>query len=585
MLKLHEIVITNFKSYTGTTEFKFPDKAGLYFFGGENSVNKTGSNGAGKSTFLDAIVWCLYGRTARGLKANDVLSWGPKPPQCSVSLTLTVGSDCFVVKRTQHPNSLTIGEKLVDQEELEKHIRLNFTAFMYSILKSQFGESFFSLNPAAKLTLFSDILNLDLWLMKSTEAKNEAGNIEDQIVSLKATVKIRQAQKESMEETATQFREFSKGFAADKALKIANLKIRIQKAKDDYKDVDVTEAIRFTEAKINKLDERIDVGLRKINSLIAEKSGFQGQLKEIGGTKAGEICPTCQQEVHETHARAQLMKYGIYNQNIEICDEEIEQHKKGIVKTKTAMGQLNEQLDSYYKEESKKESLKAQIKRLRDDLQKEQDIVNPWKDAISGRQVKIDSLSKVIAIEKAAVLRMQAQFEAVNYWAKGFKKLRLYIIEQTFRVLELEVNNSLAQLGLPDWEITFDIERENKSGGTTKGFLVFVKGPKNKTPVRWESWSGGETQRLQLAGDLGLSNLIMTTLGLTNSIEFFDEPSTHLSQEGMLDLAGLLQDRALTEDKAIWIVDHTTITNFGDFKGTITVRKDKHGSQISYDGG
>jgi DNA repair exonuclease SbcCD ATPase subunit len=135
---------------------------------------------------------------------------------------------------------------------------------------------------------------------------------------------------------------------------------------------------------------------------------------------------------------------------------------------------------------------------------------------------------------------------------------------------------------MPTWQVTFDIERENKSGGVTKGFTTFVKSPGITEQVRWENWSGGETQRLQLAGDLGLANLIMQQLGLTNTIEFWDEPSTHLSPEGLADLATLLNERALSEGKRIWIVDHTAMTNFGDFKGVITARKINNVSNLDY---
>src|SRR5258707_2034718 len=109
-----------------------------------------------------------------------------------------------------------------------------------------------------------------------------------------------------------------------------------------------------------------------------------------------------------------------------------------------------------------------------------------------------------------------------------------------------------------DWQISFDVERESKSGGITKGFVVFVKSPANTEPVRWENWSGGETQRLQLAAALGLANLIMQQNGLDNTIEFYDEPSTHLSAEGMIGLADMLHERAISEQKRIWIVDHTS---------------------------
>ncbi len=68
-----------------------------------------------------------------------------------------------------------------------------------------------------------------------------------------------------------------------------------------------------------------------------------------------------------------------------------------------------------------------------------------------------------------------------------------------------------------------------------------------------------------------------------NTIEIYDEPSTHLSPEGMLDLANMLYERAISENKRIWIVDHAAITNFGEFEGTITAMKDQNGSTITID--
>jgi translation initiation factor RLI1 len=72
----------------------------------------------------------------------------------------------------------------------------------------------------------------------------------------------------------------------------------------------------------------------------------------------------------------------------------------------------------------------------------------------------------------------------------------------------------------------------------------------------------------------------MLRAGLTSGVEFFDEPSRHLSTEGQLDLAETLMQRALTDKKAIWLVDHNLI-DFG-FTGTLTVVKTAAGSQLSY---
>ena len=133
MLDLHSIHLNNFRTYYGAHTFEFPIKDGLYFLTGINNV-ALGSNGAGKSTFLDAITWVLFGHTTRGLKANEVISWGAT--NCQVKLELTVGKNRYTIVRTQKPNNLILNDKPVDQEELQKHIRLNFDSFMYSVLNA-----------------------------------------------------------------------------------------------------------------------------------------------------------------------------------------------------------------------------------------------------------------------------------------------------------------------------------------------------------------------------------------------------------------------------------------------------------------
>src|SRR5882724_12921083 len=188
MFKFNSIILDNFRSYVGIHEFKFPQTVGLYYFTGKNlSEPSLGANGSGKSTFLDAITWCLYGLTTRKLKASEVLPWD-SDTGCSVTLELTVGQQQLQIKRTQKPNSLLLNDKPVDQTELETYIRLNFDSFLYSVINAQFGQSFFSLTPSAKLTLFSDIMGLDFWLQKSEAAGYKAVGLNFQADQIKESI-------------------------------------------------------------------------------------------------------------------------------------------------------------------------------------------------------------------------------------------------------------------------------------------------------------------------------------------------------------------------------------------------------------
>ena len=54
MVHFDYIKISHFRSYINT-EIEFDKQTGVYIINGDN--------GAGKSTFLNAINWCLYGDT------------------------------------------------------------------------------------------------------------------------------------------------------------------------------------------------------------------------------------------------------------------------------------------------------------------------------------------------------------------------------------------------------------------------------------------------------------------------------------------------------------------------------------------
>jgi DNA repair exonuclease SbcCD ATPase subunit len=97
--------------------------------------------------------------------------------------------------------------------------------------------------------------------------------------------------------------------------------------------------------------------------------------------------------------------------------------------------------------------------------------------------------------------------------------------------------------------------------------------------VPWAAWSGGEGQRLRLAASAGLSSLILNRRNVNPEFEFYDEPSKHLSEEGLMDLANYLSNRAQTLGKQIWLVDHN-IPNFSGISGSIKIVKDDKGSRI-----
>jgi DNA repair exonuclease SbcCD ATPase subunit len=134
-------------------------------------------------------------------------------------------------------------------------------------------------------------------------------------------------------------------------------------------------------------------------------------------------------------------------------------------------------------------------------------------------------------------------------------------------------------LGLIEWELGFQVDRETAKGTLQRGFNVAVLSPHNTKAVPWEAWSGGEGQRLRLAANMGLADLIRSRTGTTLNLEVWDEPTQGLSPRGVADLLESLAQRARNEGRQIWIVDHRSY-DFGGFAGTATIVKSQSGSRI-----
>jgi DNA repair exonuclease SbcCD ATPase subunit len=518
MFNISKIELENFRSFSGPHTFEFPTEPGLYAITGKNLENpRLGPNGVGKSTLLEAVFWAFYGRTSRGLKAGDVVSWGAK--SCSVDVHVLIGNTDLTITRTQSPNSLRLNNQPVDQETLQKALHIGPEAFTYAVMIPQFGDAFFDLAPGDKLTLFSQIMELDYWLDKSKEAADLANEILKTRTEYENKIARNKGQLETIDGDIENLRAKNKTFSDAEAQRIKRLKQEVTEAQANVTEAD--EAMTFT----NKALKNLAVKLEQA---------------ERGAKK----CPTCGQPVANKELNALLTNQSDFERQLRKLERDKDAAQGEIRTIKTAMAPRE----------------------------------NPYADQITEKLQAKNLATKAIVGLKTEIDTLNEDHTAISYWVTGFKRVRLFIVEETLRQLELEINNSLASLGLLDWHIELDVERENKSGGITKGFTVLVHAPGAPGPVKFESYSGGETQRLRLAGDLGMANLIMERAGLSNTIECFDEPSRHLSQEGMLDLAETLHQRAIDQKKRCIIIEHNLLDY--PYTGAITIVKDANGSRI-----
>lgn len=610
MFALQKLEMENFKSYAGKHAFEFPNDPGLYNLTGQNLKFKTlGANGTGKSSLLDAVCWCLYGRTARGVRAGNVLTRQARGV-AAVALTLTVGQLAGVVRRTHGPNSLTLATggkpKAVSQAELEAFIRLSFDEFIYSVIRPQGVESFFDLGATDKLNLFSKIMKLDYWLERSEEAKAFVGELKVESTDLTAKIRLSEGVIEQASSDIEALTVKQQEFEAEQSKRAEQLRQRRQAYKKDLSDTEKQiksnqQALQGLEIRLTKAESRAKASEEAADQARSDRQRLmtaealataaverlQGEFEALQTLKGA--CPTCKQPIsqqsHKKHMNQAWNSLRVAQDALSAAKVENSSAGEALAKAKIQLSRCLDDMQGIKKNigDFRRELDRAEAKaaHIRDELnkiapEKEQ---APFASMIEDKKRLILAEKKKIKVNKLKREETDSLCEATAYWVDGFKRVRLFIVEDTLRQLEIEINNNLTSLGLTEWQVKLDVERETKSGGITKGFSVFIFVPGNDDPVQYETYSGGETQRLRLAGDMGLANLILAQAGLVSAIEFWDEASSHLSQEGQRDLAETLDERSERLNKAIFMVDHNNL-DYGGFRGTYTTVMTDEGSSI-----
>jgi DNA repair exonuclease SbcCD ATPase subunit len=601
------ISLMGFKCFYKQTRFDFPQKPGLYLISGRNEMQpELEGNGCGKSTlFTDALTWVLFGKTPRLLKAGDVINW--EATTSSVDFIFTHNDEFVRVLRTQTPNSLSWAKgseplQTVSQDQLTDYLDIDFDSFVSSVVFSQFTSMFFDLSPADKSSLLSNILNLDVWDVASDRAKSKSQQIQVGINGTKQEISHLEGQifalqqmnfDEKIDEWNSQQLNFKATLTAQETELTKQLHVIaaegavLQKDCNEFKEslasvveikTEIAQSIALLDRELQQHNWTLSGLMSKIDLAKKELSKFE---------KVSGQCPYCLQAVDEAHLKKEMQRIQQTIKKILTESSAI----KGVIQAveegkRHSMDDLSETLSAEreFREDSdavekKLSSLKVSAMGFKRDLNT---VTSRLKELESARNPYLHEeqqmLEKIAAFTgttkqlKDSLSALEQDELNTTYWVKGFRDVRLMLISDVLTQLELEVNNHLFSLGLQDWKVNFAVDGLTKGGKIKKGFTVTITTPQITDPVPWAAWSGGETQRLRLAGALGMTDLILSKNKFDSNIEVFDEPSQYLSSQGITSLIQVLQDRARALNKMIFLIDHRYLDSQA-FDGSFTVVK------------
>ena len=252
----------------------------------------TGPMASGKSALIDAMVWCLYGRTARyGADSKGVISTGEQT--CEVALDFTLGLRWFrAVRRTGKITDSGLSEREGEEwiqdvsgsarltNRIEELLGLDFDSFTKTVILPQgrYAE-FLTSEPKKRRELLAKILELGVYSRVADQAKLVADREKTRAETLRET--LTQYAGLSQEHIALQKEELSK--LSQRIEQVAQQEERLRSAAQHVDHIAGLRS-RMTElqTEVQARTQEKELAQKKADEATVQVAGLTGELAKIG---------------------------------------------------------------------------------------------------------------------------------------------------------------------------------------------------------------------------------------------------------------------------------------------------------------
>jgi len=531
-----------------------------------------GTNGAGKSTVLDALTFSLFGKSFRKITKPQLINT-VNEKDCRVEVEFSISSVNWKVVRGIKPNIFEIrknGKVLdqhasaVDQQKwLEQNvIKMNHKSFsQIIILGSSTFVPFMQLSVANRREVIEDLLDIRIFSSMNMLIK-------DKIRGIRSEIKTLELKKESLNDKVIMQKNFIEELESRGNKQIKNNKEKITlllQESDSYRIHNETfernlkelvsdqEKLSGSKEKLSKLSNLKGKVSQKVSTITKEHKFFD----------QNSVCPTCTQDI----------------------DEDFRINKIADVQNKAKELQSGyKELEEAIKEEEQREhqfiTLSKEITQLTHDISKNNTQISGCQKQIRGLESEVQTITDQIANrniehEKLETFRkdlsntfesLASKKDTIQYYDFSYSLLKdsgvkSKIIKKYLPLINQQVNRYLQMM---DFYINFTLDEE---------FNETVKSPIHED-FSYTSFSEGEKMRIDLSllftwrEVAKMKNSVNTNLLIMD--EVFDSSLDGFGTDEFLKII-----RYVIKDANIFVISHKTgmedrfenVIKFDKFKG------------------
>jgi len=534
-----------------------------------------GENGAGKSTFLDAITFGLFGKPFRSINKPQLIN-SINDKECVVEVEFNTLSKKYKVIRGIKPNVFEIycdGDLLNQdakakdyQDHLEKLIlKMNYKSFtQIVILGSTNFIPFMQLSAADRRSVIEDLLDIQIFSAMNLVVKNklnayktEAGQLKIQIDATKGKIELHKKHLEELKKNSKEIIDAKKKEFEENSKTLQQLQIELEEKEKQIDDlIFSTSDEEFTNKRFNKL-----------NNLEAKIEGnIQKLEKDILFYSVNSTCPTCDQTINNKEEKVHTcnIKIGELSEGLNKLKEESDAVLQRINTIKTTQKELKSLEQDLVRITTHRKQVRSYIAKIQEEIDI---IVN--KPAMSN-EFKAQSKELLNALQEFNDKRKTVSEQTQNYdiVAQLLKDggIKSKIIKQYVPIINKLVNKYLAAM---NFFVNFNLDEEFKESIKSR----------HRDDFSYENFSEGEKKRIDLAllftwrAVAKLKNSANTNLLIFD--EVFDGSLDSNGTEEFLKLINMFSDGT-----NIFVISHKGDVLIDKFKHTIKFAKIKNFSQV-----
>ena len=535
-----------------------------------------GTNGAGKSTILDALTFSLFGKPFRKINKPSLVN-SINEKDCLVEVEFTIGKQEYKVVRGIKPNVFEIycngnlqnqESTLVEQQKnFENNVlKMNYKSFtQIVVLGSSTFVPFMRLPVAQRRDIIEDILDIQVFSTMNVLLKDKVRENNEEIKTIDYEIHLLEEKIDLQKKYMLELEKKTKEEITRKENKISEL----LENENEYHN----EVARLTSEVQKHSEEMQEVSnstskLKKLNTFLFKiHSKLKTCQQEHDFFEKNHVCPTCTQDLDEDFRQSKIsegasklnkMNTGVEDLLLEIEKEEERQHKftklsDTVMKLNASIGQSNFQITS--------------IKKIISDIEgeiEELESINPDKKA---EFVKLEGLveNKKTFNKDISCLKKDRDTLLVASQLLKDNGIKTRIIKTYLPAMNQLINQYLQSM---DFYVNFTLN---------ENFEEIIKS-RYRDVFSYDSFSEGEKARIDIALLLTWRSIAKLKNSVDTNLLILDEIfDSSLDQQGGSDLGWILRN---FDDKTnVYVISHRESLE-GKFERTLTAVKEKNFSVI-----